>query len=320
MNSISDEKAFTGAEIILFNLGNLQKNEKLCIIVDKFTYKLGTIFEQLCVDKGISSKTLMISNQKMHGAEPSKNISDYMIKSDLVLCLTTFSLAHSEARKNASLNKTRFLSLPNYSFDILSDPSLRADFKEISKKVLDLSKKFSNGKKILITTDMGTNLSLDISGRKGNYAPGYVDDLILLGSPPDIEANIAPIENNSNGIIVIDGSIPHPKIGKLDDKIILEIRDGKIVSIDGNLKQRQILQSLFDNYGQKSKILAELGIGFNNLAKICGNMLIDEGTFGTFHCGFGSNSTIGGLNKINFHLDFVFNCDKLIIDNEIIKF
>lgn len=320
MNSIYYEKAFEGAKIILFNLGNLQKNEILCIIVDKHTSKLGTIFKQLCVEKGILSKTFLIPDQKMHGSEPSKEVAEYMLKSNLILGLTTFSIAHSRARKNASKNKTRFLSLPDYSLDVLSDQSLRANFKELSKNALYLSKKFSNGKKILITTEKGTHLSLDILGRKGNFAPGFVNDDVLLGSPPDIEANIAPVENNSNGIIVVDASIPIPKIGKLDNDIILEIKDGKIISINGNLKQTQILQSLFKNYGSKSKILAELGIGFNNLAHICGNMLIDEGTFGTFHCGFGSNSTIGGLNKINFHLDFVFNCNKLIIDNKTIKF
>ncbi len=320
MNTFNKENAFTGAEIILFNLGNLKNNEKLCIIVDQYTVKLGKIFEQLCVKRGISSKTFLVEDQKMHGSEPSDEVAYYMQKSDLVLGLTTFSMAHSEARKNSSKNKTRFLSLPNYSLDVLSDLSLRANFKELSKSVLDLSKKFSKGKKIILTTKKGTNLSLDISGRKGNFAPGYVNDAILFGSPPDIEANIAPVENNSNGIIVVDASIPIPKIGKLDNDIILKIKDGKIISINGNLKQKQILQSIFDEYGPKSLILAELGIGFNNLAQICGNMLIDEGTFGTFHCGFGSNSTIGGLNKINFHIDFVFNCNELIIDNKTIKF
>ena len=63
-----------------------------------------------------------------------------------------------------------------------------------------------------------------------------------------------------------------------------------------------------------------MGVGFNNQAKICGKMLIDEGSFGTFHCGFGSNSTIGGINEINFHLDFVFYCNEIQIDNENIKF
>lgn len=320
MNSILDNKAFTGAKIILFDLGNLQKNEKLCIIVDQQTSNIGKLFEQLCYEKGISSKTFLLTDQKIHGSEPPPEVSSYMLNSDLVLGLSTFSIAHTEARKHSSKNKTRFLSLPDFSVDVLNDQSLRANFKELSQNVLELSKKFSAGKKVTITTKKGTNLSLDISGRKGNFAPGFVNNEILLGSPPDIEANIAPLENHSNGILVVDASIPIPQIGKLDEDIILEIEDGKIVSIDGNLKQKSTLQSLFENYGPKSLVLAELGIGFNNLAKICGNMLIDEGTFGTFHCGFGSNSTIGGLNKINFHIDFIFNCNQLIIDNEIIKF
>ena len=262
----------------------------------------------------------MLADQKIHGSEPPPEVAAYMLNSNLVLGLTTFSMAHSEARKNSSKNKTRFLSLPDYSLDILNDQSLRANFNELSQNVLELSKKFSEGKKVIVTTKKGTNLSLDISGRKGNFAPGYVNNEILLGSPPDIEANVAPLENNSNGTIVVDASIPIPQIGKLNEDIILEIKDGKIVSMDGNLKQKSTLQSLFDDYGPKSLVLAELGIGFNNLAQICGNMLIDEGTFGTFHCGFGSNSTIGGLNKINFHVDFIFNCNQLMIDNEIIKF
>jgi 2,5-dihydroxypyridine 5,6-dioxygenase len=320
MNSIFDKKAFAGAKIILFDLGNLQKNEKLCIIVDQHTSKLGKFFEQLCNEKGISSKTFLLADQKIHGSEPPPEVAAYMLNSNLVLGLTTFSMAHSEARKNSSKNKTRFLSLPDYSLDILNDQSLRANFNELSQNVLELSKKFSEGKKVIVTTKKGTNLSLDISGRKGNFAPGYVNNEILLGSPPDIEANVAPLENNSNGTIVVDASIPIPQIGKLNEDIILEIKDGKIVSMDGNLKQKSTLQSLFDDYGPKSLVLAELGIGFNNLAQICGNMLIDEGTFGTFHCGFGSNSTIGGLNKINFHVDFIFNCNQLMIDNEIIKF
>ena len=313
------DKIQKGVEIILFQLGNLKKNEKVCIIVDQHTSEIGSIFQKLCDDNEIPSKTFLVSNLQMHGIEPPEEVAQTMIDSDLVLGLTSFSMAHTKARKNASFNKTRYLSLPNYSVDVLSHESLTANFEKLSKNALFVSNKFSKGKKISISTEKGTSITFDISGRKGNFAPGFVNDTILLGSPPHIEANIAPIENNSNGILVVDGSIPIPQIGKLDESVILEIKNGSIISIDGTSKQTKILQTMFEKYGPKSRVLAELGIGFNNLSKICGNMLIDEGTFGTFHCGFGSNSTIGGLNEINFHLDFVFKCDELKIDNQTIK-
>ena len=56
------------------------------------------------------------------------------------------------------------------------------------------------------------------------------------------------------------------------------------------------------------------------MANITGNMLEDEGCLGAIHLGFGANSTIGGINEINFHLDMVIREASLRIDNiELLK-
>ena len=44
-------------------------------------------------------------------------------------------------------------------------------------------------------------------------------------------------------------------------------------------------------------------------------MLIDEGSRGNIHLGLGSNSTIGGRNKVNFHLDHVIKKPSVFIDD-----
>ena len=64
----------------------------------------------------------------------------------------------------------------------------------------------------------------------------------------------------------------------------------------------KILKSTKNN---KSRVLAELGIGFNKKAKLTGMMLTDEGSAGNIHFGFGSNYTVGGKNKVSFHIDIV---------------
>ena len=51
-----------------------------------------------------------------------------------------------------------------------------------------------------------------------------IDKNIKLGSPPDGETNISPNEFKSNGKIVLDGSVSLEKIGKLNSKIILIIK------------------------------------------------------------------------------------------------
>ena len=45
-------------------------------------------------------------------------------------------------------------------------------------------------------------------------------------------------------------------------------------------------------------------------------MLLDEGCFGTFHFGFGSNILLGGQNRTNFHLDFVIQAHRLLVDEK----
>jgi len=39
---------------------------------------------------------------------------------------------------------------------------------------------------------------------------------------------------------------------------------------------------------------------------------------GTVHFGFGSNNTIGGINTVPFHIDFVCKAATIIVDDQII--
>jgi leucyl aminopeptidase (aminopeptidase T) len=137
-----------------------------------------------------------------------------------------------------------------------------------------------------------------------------------LGSPPDIEANISPLEDYSEGVIVVDGSIPCPKIGLLEDNVKLFVKQGRIVSFFSQNKSLEIaLKKMFlEVKDEKAYILAECGIGLNDKCKLTGNMLTDEGAQGTLHFGFGSNHTVGGINKVSFHLDFVIQNPNLWCD------
>ena len=140
-----------------------------------------------------------------------------------------------------------------------------------------------------------------------------------LGSPPDVEANISPIENQSNGFLTINGSIANDKIGLLNKPVYLVIKKGKIVQIKSESKKIiNLLKKTFYKFGPKSKVLAEIGIGLNKKAKLTGHMLTDEGSYGCIHFGFGSNFSVGGKNKVDFHLDFITKKHSLYVDEKII--
>ena len=159
--------------------------------------------------------------------------------------------------------------------------------------------------------------NLDISSRKANNCPGYVVKNGDLGSPPDMEVNISPIENKSNGIIIIDGSITHPSLGLIKNPVKLDIKDGSIINFS-NSPEGNLIKKIMKNVNdKKAYILAELGVGFNREAELNGMMLIDEGAANCIHFGFGSNSTVGGLNEISFHLDYVMRNANLYVDNKL---
>mgnify|MGYP001215032631 CR=1 FL=1 len=148
---------------------------------------------------------------------------------------------------------------------------------------------------------------------------GNVDNKILLGSPPDVETNISPIENKSFGNIEIDGSISTETIGKLNNKIKLVIKNGKLKSFKtkNNLLKNKF-NKIFHKKNKKRRILAEIGFGFNKKSKITGHMLCDEGAYGCVHFGFGSNFTVGGKNKVDFHIDMIIKKPIVYIDNKLV--
>jgi 2,5-dihydroxypyridine 5,6-dioxygenase len=304
---------------IIFHCGNLKRNEPTLLLYDNSTKNLADLFKK--VIKKITEKITLIhvGNLKFHGEEVNKKIEIEMCKSKLILCLTKYSLAHSSARIEASKKGARFLSLPNYSLKFIKDNSINVNFKKIGPQTRKISNILSKGKSINITSKRGTNLNLKISKRKANSCPGYVVKNGDLGSPPDIEANISPLEQFSNGIAFIDGSVTHPKIKLLKKPIKLIIKNGKIHEIEVDDKNvKKILNKIFQKKSSKRRVLAECGIGLNPKAKLSGHMLTDEGSKGCIHLGFGANHTVGGKNKINFHIDLVMKNTSLYVDNKLI--
>ena len=62
--------------------------------------------------------------------------------------------------------------------------------------------------------------------------------------------------------------------------------------------------------------IAELGIGTNEAAKLCGIILEDEKLYGTVHIAFGTNTSFGGITKADCHLDGIILNPTLYLDDE----
>ncbi len=318
-NSAENEKARAGARHLVRHCGGLIAGENVVVVSDPSTQAVGQLIAEEAQAAGGIVTWLEAPLLVMHGQEPGSEIAQAMLKANLILGLTSKSMAHTGARRAACNAGARYLSLPEYSLELLAEPAVKIDYMQagaVAKRVADA---FTNGRSARITTALGTDITLYFEGRIGNNCPGYVVLPGELGSPPDIEANVSPIENMSNGVVVVDGSIPYPGLGLLAQPIQLQVLDGSIVDIAGDEAIVRKLTDLFDSADPvKTRILAECGVGLNPLAKLSGIMLTDEGALGTMHFGFGSNATVGGQNDVHFHLDFVFTEPTLKIDGVVV--
>ena len=308
-----------GAAHLLSNALALKEKESALLVFDVTTSSMLPCFRSAAISLGINLEEVEIPVASNHGQEPTEEAASKFSSHSRIIGLTAFSMAHTEARINATQSGSKYLSLPQYSLELLAHPMVRIDFQALAPLVSKVTAKLSEGKRAELTSEAGTNLTIDISSRLGNFCPGALMEGSDIGSPPDVEANVSPNEKGSDGIAIVDGSITHPSIGLLTSPVAIEFKKGKAISFrTENPEVSKALENLFAGTSDKRRVLAELGVGLNPLAELTGAMLSDEGTLGTVHLGLGSNSTVGGKNKIDFHLDFVIRNAVLSVDGETI--
>jgi leucyl aminopeptidase (aminopeptidase T) len=150
---------------------------------------------------------------------------------------------------------------------------------------------------------------LDLRGRKGIASTGVYLEPGESGNLPSGEAYIAPLENGSFGEMVIDGSMVG--IGKLEEPLHIKVDKGQLVSVTG--KGSEKLSILLEN--ERNSVLCELGVGTNKEAILCGIILEDEKVWGTVHIAFGTNTSFGGTNKADCHMDGIILAPDLYLDD-----
>ena len=176
--------------------------------------------------------------------------------------------------------------------------ALSVDFPNLKKACREKVDSLKAKNNIEIITNKKYLLKLNINNRKW-----FIDD--GCGDFPPGEVYIAPIENNSNGNLLVP--VIHLKEQTYKD-VLLTFENGILIK-SSSKEINEFLYALPEKY----KILCEFGIGLNpKVKKLIGFTPIDEKALGTYHIGLGMNHFFGGENNCPFHMDFVFTCDNII--------
>jgi len=289
-----------------------KSGESILIVCDDKLTTLAQSCYKVTQEEKIESVLLNIRPRKMHGEEPPAEVAAALKAADIAILLTSMSLSHTRARKEASAKfGTRIASLPGITAEIFKR-SIKIDYSALKRRVSKVARRLSKGKYLEIYTDQGTHLRMSIKGRRGFCDDGLYTKPGAFGNLPAGEACIGPCETTANGFLVVDASAP--LVGKLNHPITIKIKNGFAQNIP-----LPKIASLIKPLGKPALNIAEIGIGLNPKAKITGNILEDEKAKGTAHLAIGANTSFGGKVSCPCHLDFVFRKPVILIDGKKLK-
>ena len=310
-------KCSEAAKVLLTTCSDCKNDENILIVTDPASFNIAKIMWDSMITY-TNKSIVMMDERTMHGQEPNKIVAGAMAKADVIFGCTKFSLFHSQARRDAVADGARFVNMVDYSLGMMMNGGLYCDFELTGKICTEIAKKLEGGKVCNITTASGSHFTCSIIDRAPN--PQYARSLIagISSSPPDVECATCAVEGTAEGIVYIDGSIPHPELGLITDEIKLTIKKGFIVDISGG-GQAQKLNKIMKEFNDPNVYsIGEIGLGLNSMCKLNGRMLEDEGCGGTAHFGCGDNRGFGGIVKSAYHLDMVFRSPTITVDGNVI--
>ncbi|WP_456321664.1 aminopeptidase [Palaeococcus sp. (in: euryarchaeotes)] len=175
------------------------------------------------------------------------------------------------------------------------------DYARLRVEASVLAQILDRGEEVHITSEKGTDLWINIKGRKALKDDGDFRKPGRGGNIPAGEVFISPTLRKSEGIIVFDGTLGLGGKSILPEKPVrVEVEEGFVRRIKGGKDAEKLENAIRDaekralemgkeEFARNSWNLGELGIGLNPKAIMSGKLLEDEKLRNTVHIAIGAN-------------------------------
>lgn len=301
------------AQTVINKCLDLKKDESILILASEPLLDVAHVLFKASSKRTKHAYLLQLGNltpaEQLHAG-----LAAFMKSVNVVCAITTPSISHTKARRDASHAGVRIASMPGITMNTFARIGAM-NFEKIirrSKKIADI---LSMAKEARLSAPNGTDLIIPIKKHKGYSDTGVLDSPGAFCNLPAGEASIAPDEGLCEGQLVVDSGMGvNPKD---EDRVTIVIKEGRASRISGGATARKLSQYL-SKFGTNSRLVAEFGIGTNDAAHISGYALEDEKVLGTTHVALGNNVSFGGSNDVPIHLDAVIYKSTVEIDGKLI--
>lgn len=309
---------YAGAHRILDVCAGLKPGEKVLILTDFLKESIALVLASAAMAMGAEPVIMVMPPREVDGQEPPETVAMAFKKADLILTPVAKSVTHTNAVKEAIAGGSRGIMLSAFVPEQLISGGVFADFEAQRPLCEKVARLLEEARMAKLTTPAGTNLIMDLSGRKGNAHSGIARKPGQFTTVPNIEASTSPVEGKTEGILVGDGSIPYYDIGVLKEPVYMTVKEGRVVDIKGGTQAETISRMMVAQDDPNVYNIAQLAFGLNPKCTMSGIMLDDEGVYGTAHIGIGTSTLLGGKIKTKMHFDILMWKPTLELDGQVV--
>jgi leucyl aminopeptidase (aminopeptidase T) len=251
--------------------------------------------------------------RRRDGNEPPAPVTAAMRSADVIFTPVSISITHTDAIRHACAEGARAVAMTGFTERMMQRGGIEADFIDLEPVCKHVAGLLDAGSDVHLTSPGGTDLRFTIAGRQG-IAKTCIVRPGDFSPVPDIEATVSPLEGSANGVIAADASIPYLGIGVLTEPVHFTVRDGYIDSVSGGEVAETLRTAWASQNDPQVYNVAEMGIGLNPACTLTGEMLEDEGCWGTVHIGTGTSTNLGGKIKAGCHYDLLMHDATIVLD------
>ncbi len=277
-------------DTILKKVLDLKSSESFLITTDEPKKELAMQVYEYAKNITPSARIEIMKELERNGQEPEPGVAELMLNHDVQFYLTSKSLSHTNARRNATKKGHRIISAPGLTYDMMKT-CVNIDYDGLIKFHDRLRPIILNSKEIHIKTNAGTDIKTAVHDTQGHSDNLLKNKKGAFGNLPTGEVDSGIVREKTNGTIVFDGSFPG--LGVLKNPVKVKVINGAGKIILDN-KQAEKMNKMLSSVGEKAFKLAELGIGTNPKA------------------------ILNGSNDVPVHLDGILRNPTLKVDNKII--
>lgn len=254
--------------------------------------------------------------------EPPRPIAAAICNTDVWIEYTYSNIQHCPSWRKSLENGVRYINLTGMDVEMMVKTITNVDY----DLVIELGEFFKEtvqaADEIIIKGDNGTNLKAYNRGRKVRHSgqkatkKGY--PVMLCG-----QISWSPIESTINGTLVFDGALwPPLELGKLNNPVKLEIKEGRIVKIEGDM-EANIFKNWLKAFNDANMYrIAHYSLGFNpGVIRPTGRIVEDERVFGGIEFGIGSQGAaiMGECWNAASHTDGTILKPTIILDGKVFE-